>query len=153
MRFLSNCFTPRTIAPGAKISRHKAFVISHFAVLLPSEISLHVALDVAWGVRGRVAMYQTEFVRIPSSVNDDCEDCGQVQNLRDDEHNVSDHARIGQEQQGGQKPEVRSEMITVGDAVRSCRRAKTYRKSRRRPACSPGREQGQSWRITFSREL
>ena len=49
-------------------------------------------------------MHSTKFVLILSGVNDDCADCREIQCLRDDEHDVSDHARVGQEEQGSQKP-------------------------------------------------
>ncbi len=35
-------------------------------------------------------MHYAQFVLIPFSVNDDCADCDQIQNLRDDDHDVSD---------------------------------------------------------------
>ena len=62
-------------------------------------------------------MHQTESVLIPLSINDDCADCGQIQNLRDDEHDVSDHARIGQEEQGCKKPKAIGPDAYSGRAV------------------------------------
>jgi hypothetical protein len=51
-------------------------------------------------------VHYAQFVLIPFSINDDCADCDQIQNLRDDEHDVSDHARIGQEEQRCQEPKA-----------------------------------------------
>jgi len=58
------------------------------------------------GVKKNVTVDYAQFILIPFSVNDDCANCGQIQNLRDDEHDVSDHARIGQKEQGCQEPKA-----------------------------------------------
>jgi hypothetical protein len=58
-----------------------------------------------------------KYVLIPSGVNDDCADCRQIQNLRDDEQNVSDHARMGKEEQGSPEPKTISPDAHSGRAM------------------------------------
>ena len=62
-------------------------------------------------------MHYAKFVLIPSWINEDRADCDQIQNLRDDEHDVSDYARIGQEKQGSQKPKAIGPDAYSGRAV------------------------------------
>jgi hypothetical protein len=68
-------------------------------------------------VKKKLTVHYAKFALVPSCVNDDCADCGQIQNPRDDEHDVSDHARIGQEEQGSQEPKAIGPDAYSGRAV------------------------------------